>query len=212
LSPHGRYRAKKSIELALICRPQLLRLGLERVLRADPGLSVSSRAGPADITGPVDVAVICERDLENTHLVCERARSAGARAVVVVLRRPQPEPMLACLAAGADGFVAENDDPSELARAIRAAARGEYHVAHGPLTVLLDWHRAQRRSRSERSRQRDRDLLALLASGRSTEEIAQRLGIAPKTVRNRTSLLYRRLGVRSRAQAASAAEELGVLD
>jgi len=38
------------------------------------------------------------------------------------------------------------------------------------------------------------------------------MGIAPKTVRNRSSLLYRRLGVRSRAQAVRIAEERGLLD
>ena len=78
--------------------------------------------------------------------------------------------------------------------------------------LAMDWHRAKRRSQGERSRARDRDLLALLAAGRTTDEIAERLGIAPKTVRNRTSLLYRRLGVRSRAQAAIVAEERGLLD
>jgi len=63
-----------------------------------------------------------------------------------------------------------------------------------------------------RSRRRDLELLRLLASGRSTAEIAASMGIAPKTVRNRSSLLYRRLGVRSRAQAVRIAEERGLLD
>jgi DNA-binding NarL/FixJ family response regulator len=80
------------------------------------------------------------------------------------------------------------------------------------LALLLDWHRAERRPAEERARKRDRDLLGLLAAGASTRAIAARLGIAPKTVRNRASLLYRRLGVRSRAEAARVAEERGLLD
>jgi DNA-binding NarL/FixJ family response regulator len=78
--------------------------------------------------------------------------------------------------------------------------------------MLLDWHREQRRSRGERSRRRDTELLQLLASGRSVSEIAARLGVAPKTVRNRASMLYGRLGVRSRADAVRIAEERGLLD
>jgi DNA-binding NarL/FixJ family response regulator len=80
------------------------------------------------------------------------------------------------------------------------------------LGLLLDWHREQRRPREEQARERDRDLLGLLAAGASTAAIADRLGVAPKTVRNRSSLLYRRLGVRSRAGAVTVAEERGLLD
>ena len=75
------------------------------------------------------------------------------------------------------------------------------------LGLLLALHRAQRTAPNA-----DRALLRLLAGGRPTAEIAGVLGIAPKTVRNRASRLYRRLGVRSRAQAVEAAERRGLLD
>jgi DNA-binding NarL/FixJ family response regulator len=212
LSPHGRNPRKKSIEVVVVCRPQLLRIGLEGVLGGDPGLKVSSFEAMPERDPIADVAVVCDRGIGNLAAECERALDAAARNVAIVLSRPTPEVMLDCLAAGAGGFVAEHDDPAELAHAVRALMRGDYHMAAGPLAMLLDWHRMQRRSQGERARARDRDLLGLLASGRTTEEIAERLGIAPKTVRNRTSLLYRKLGVRSRTQAAIAAEERGLLD
>jgi DNA-binding NarL/FixJ family response regulator len=212
LSPHGSKQAKQPIEVVLVCRPQLLRLGLERLLRKGARLEVSSHASLPHRTVPVDVAVVCDRDAKDAARLCGEALEVCAVALVVVLDQPQPELMLDCLGAGAGGFVSEQDDPNELLEAVGAVARGEYHLARGPLTALLDWHRAERRTRSERSRARDRDLLELLARGRTTGEIAERLGIAPKTVRNRTSLLYRRLGVRSRAQAALVAEERGLLD
>ena len=130
----------------------------------------------------------------------------------MVFRRPTPEAMIECLSAGVRGFAAEHDAPTDLIAATQAAAAGEYHVSAGMLALLLDWHRAQRRPREEQERARDRDLLGLLAAGADTTAIADRLGIAPKTVRNRSSLLYRRLGVRSRAEAAQVAEERGLLD
>ena len=212
MSPNASRQARQSIKVTLVCRPQLLRIGLERVLRDDPKLELASHGALPQLPVPADVAVICAREAKDVAAVCEDALDTTALAVVVVLDRPQPELMLDCLAAGAAGFVTEHDDPTELLRAVRTAAKGDYHLARGPLTVLLDWHRAKRRSQGERSRARDRDLLTLLAAGRTTDEIAERLGIAPKTVRNRTSLLYRRLGVRSRAQAAIVAEERGLLD
>jgi DNA-binding NarL/FixJ family response regulator len=85
-------------------------------------------------------------------------------------------------------------------------------MAPAALELLLDWHRAQRVTRSERARTRERELLGLLAQGRSIGEIAATLELAPKTVRNLSSLLYRRLGVRSRAQAVRIAEDRGLLD
>ena len=211
MSPHGRNHAKKLIEVVLVCRPQLLRLGLQRVLQATAHLKVSSYVSVPERTAAA-VAIICDRGTRDSERACERALAAGVGALVVVLDQPRPEVMLDCLAAGAVGFVAERDDPKELLSALGAALRGDYHVARVPLTALLDWHRVQRRSLTERSRARDRDLLELLASGHTTAEIAERLGIARKTVRNRTSLLYRRLGVHSRTQAAIVAEERGLLD
>jgi DNA-binding CsgD family transcriptional regulator len=88
---------------------------------------------------------------------------------------------------------------------------GDYHMGPRLLSLLLDWERGERR-RPRTAGEAERELLALLASGHTTAEIAAVLGVAPKTVRNRSSLLYRRLGVRSRSQAVRVAEARGLLD
>jgi two-component system, NarL family, nitrate/nitrite response regulator NarL len=204
----GRHDA---LRIALVCRPQLLRLGLERLL-GDAGFAVVSDEVLFTPPVPTAVGVLSERGLGDLETVCSEARGMLAHELVVVLSRPRPEALLECLGAGVRGFTAEHDGPAELLEAVRAAARGEYHVAPGMLALLLDWHRARRLPRDELARRRDRDLLGLLAAGTSTHGIAARMGISPKTVRNRASLLYRRLGVRSRAEAARLAEERGLLD
>lgn len=197
--------------VALVCRAQLLRLGLERVLSV-AGHDVQSHDGLFAPPVPAAVGVLCERQLGDLETVCSEALGTLAMELVVIFRRPTPEAMFECLTAGARGFATELDAPDQVLEAARAAATGEYHVAPGMLGLLLDWHRVQRRPREERARERDRDLLGLLAAGASTAAIADRLGIAPKTVRNRSSLLYRRLGVRSRAEAVSLTFERGLLD
>ena len=81
------------------------------------------------------------------------------------------------------------------------------------MDLLVDWLAHKERAPTAQStRERDATLLRMLAEGRTTSEIATALGIAPKTVRNRASMLYRRLGVRSRAAAVRLAEERGMLD
>ena len=197
--------------VALVCRAQMLRLGLERVL-ASAGHEVHAHDALFSPPDPAEVGVLCERELGDLEASCAEALGTLAWELVIVFRRPTPEAMLECLSAGARGFAAEHDGQADLIAAVGAAARGEYHVSAGMLALLLDWHRAQRRPRDERARSRDRDLLGLLAAGAQTSAIAERLGIAPKTVRNRASLLYRRLGVRSRAEAARVADERGLLD
>jgi DNA-binding NarL/FixJ family response regulator len=208
-----RYAASQgeTLTVALVCRPQLLRLGLERLLEG-AGFAVTSHSVPFTPPTPAAVAVLSARELGDLEAVCAESLGTLADELVIVLGTPAPEAMIECLAAGARGFAAEHDGPAELIMAVRAAAAGEYHVAPAMLSLLLDWHRAVRRPRAERARARDRDLLGLLAAGASTKAIASRLGVAPKTVRNRASLLYRRLGVRSRAEAARVAEERGMLD
>jgi DNA-binding NarL/FixJ family response regulator len=186
--------------------------GLARVLGGEAGIAVSLHPSLPDPAPPASVTVICARETPDVASACRRAAESAAREVVVVLDRPTPELLLECLDAGARGFVFEHDGPGELLRAVKTVADGDYHLGPGPLSLLLDWYRTRRELQTDGARTRDRDLLGLLVAGRTTEEIAERLGIAPKTVRNNTSLLYRRLGVRSRAQAARVAEERGLLD
>jgi DNA-binding NarL/FixJ family response regulator len=203
--------AGQGVRVALVCRPQLLRMGLERLL-ARAGFSVTSHGKLFFPPEPAAVGVLSDRELGDLERVCPDALGTLADELVVVFGRPAPEAMLECLSAGVRGFAAEHDGPRELIGAIHAAAAGAYHVSPGMLELLLDWHRTERSPRAERAQRRDRELLGLLAAGAGTGTIAARLGIAPKTVRNRASLLYRRLGVRSRAEAARLAEERRLLD
>jgi DNA-binding NarL/FixJ family response regulator len=209
----GGSSARKPFDVLVVCRPEVLRAGIARMLADDPQLSVTAAESlPPGGHRAADVAVVCDRGLSDPAAVCSQLLDGRAQAVVVVAARADVDLMLECVAAGASAIVAEADSRRDLQAAVEAALRGEDFVAPSPLSLLLDWHRHRRRSRPERARSRDLELLRLLASGRTTTEIATRLGVSPKTVRNRSSLLYRDLGVRSRAQAVRVAEERGLLD
>src|SRR4029453_11511860 len=126
-------------------RPEILRLGLERVLAQDPAVSVRAHRELGKMRGPADVAVLCERGLSDAAGAVDAAAQHLDVGVVMVAARPDPQTVLDCLAAGATGFLLEEDHASALRLAAAAAARGEYHLGPRLLTLLMDWQRGERR-------------------------------------------------------------------
>ncbi len=105
----------------------------------------------------------------------------------------------AAKAAGASGFVSKDRDAEDVAKAVRLVGRGG--------TVFTP--RAERPA-APLSR-REREVLDMVASGATNREIAQRLYLSAHTVKEHTSALYRKLGVRNRAEAVQRAQRLGLI-
>ena len=100
--------------------------------------------------------------------------------------------------AGASGFVSKDWSADEVAMAVRMVGKG--------MTVFGRQEEAPATPLSER----EREVLALIASGRTNREIAAVLFLSPHTVKEHASALYRKLGVKNRAEAARRAERLGL--
>jgi DNA-binding NarL/FixJ family response regulator len=107
----------------------------------------------------------------------------------------------AARAAGASGFVLKDQPAREICAAVRTVARGGTAFAASAGDAV-----------GERLTTREREVLELLADGATNREIAGRLVLSPHTVKEHTSALYRKLGVRNRAEAARRAHELGLAD
>ena len=106
----------------------------------------------------------------------------------------------AALEAGASGYVLKDADPDEVATAIRAAVRGEVHLdaAVGrALAASMSIHYPVRELSS-----REREVLVLVAQGKSNQEIAHVLVISERTARTHVSHVLGKLGLESRVQAA----------
>jgi DNA-binding NarL/FixJ family response regulator len=119
------------------------------------------------------------------------------------------------LEAGAAGYLLKNSQPAELARAIRAAQAGEAiidsAVAARLVKTLSDGPQTPRRDAFDRLTNRERDVLVLIANGRSNKRIALELGISEKTVKTHVGHVLAKLGVTDRTQAAVLAVQAGLV-
>src|SRR3954467_1504092 len=105
----------------------------------------------------------------------------------------------AAKAAGAAGFVSKDWSAGDVAMAVRMVGKG--------MTVFAPRSEGPSAPLSER----EREVLSLMASGATNKEIAGRLFLSPHTVKEHTSSLYRKLGVRNRAEAVQKAQRLGLI-
>lgn len=124
----------------------------------------------------------------------------------------------AALRAGADGFLLEDAAPDELASAVRVVAAGDAVITPDLTRALIDVVRQQHTSRPlprtsdlDTLTGRERDVLTAVASGGSNAEIAERLSIAPTTVKTHVSNILGKIGARARVQAVTFAYESGLV-
>ena len=133
-----------------------------------------------------------------------RVRAPDSR-VIVLTSYQDDDRLMPAIQAGAAGYLLKNVEPSELARAIRAAHAGEAIIAPSAAARLVRAIADGTRpvvGKPERLTRREREVLELIVKGRSNKRIAFELGISEKTVKTHVGHLLAKLGVTDRTQAA----------
>lgn len=193
-------RGAAAATVALVSGDEVMRRRASAVLSragfrlATVAASVSELAGARGAGRVSAVVVACDdaalhrpSELELLRAVLPEAR------VIVVCPGDARRAVRAALAAGADGYVDEAALDTALAAALQAAAAGQVSVPRSVRDVL------GRPALSHREKQ----VLSLVARGFTNGEIASRLFLAESTVKSHLSSSFRKLGVRSRREAAA---------
>jgi DNA-binding NarL/FixJ family response regulator len=128
-----------------------------------------------------------------------RAADPGPQVVVLTSFSDQHR-ILAALDAGARGYLLKDAGPEELVDGIRAAAGGDAPLAQPAVNAIVA-ARAGGGGEPDLS-ERERDVLGLLARGRSNKAIARELAISEKTVKAHLTSAFRRIGATNRVEAA----------
>ncbi|HEY2278189.1 MAG TPA: response regulator transcription factor [Streptosporangiaceae bacterium] len=218
------------IRVLVVDDQELVRFGFCVILDAADGIAVAGEAanGEAAVaavaaTRPdvvlMDIRMPGMDGLEATRLITGTADpAAGAPPKVVMLTTfDLDDYVYEALRAGASGFLLKDSPRHDLIAAIRAAAAGDALLAPSVTRRLIEAFArrppevAPSPSRVASLTARERDVLLLLARGRSNAEIATTLFVSEATVKTHVGNVLAKLGLRDRVQAVILAYEIGLV-
>ena len=136
----------------------------------------------------------------------------SSRIGVLVLTMFDDDSVFAAMRAGARGYLLKDARLEDVVRAIDAVGRGEAIFSPSIAGRLLAYFANNRpvRTAFPELTEREHEILALIAHGRTNEQIAAQLVVSIKTVRNHVSTIFSKLQVADRAQAVVRAREAGL--
>jgi DNA-binding NarL/FixJ family response regulator len=200
----------------------MYRFGLRTVIQSEPDLELVGEAETG--LDAVELVTALQPEVALLDLNMPELDGIGATArivrevprtgILILTMLEDDESVLAAIRAGAKGYIVKGSGAEEIVRAIRGVAAGD--VIFGPSVgpkVLFALQApvapATDHSFPELTR-REYEVLQLLAQGRSNNDIANRLFVSEKTVRNHLSLIFDKLDVGSRAEAIVLAHRHGI--
>jgi DNA-binding NarL/FixJ family response regulator len=196
----------------------MLREALERLLAPSCDVVGSVPDGRALLNAvpqlrPDVVVLDISMPLLNGLDAARQLKSIMPEAKVVFLTvNEDPDLAAAAIRAGASGYLLKNSAASELLQAIDEAVRGRTYItpliARGLVDTLL--HEGETADKSEQTSLRQREVLQLLAEGKTMKQIAAILGIKPRTVAFHKYGMMKQLGAKSTADLIKIAVKMGV--
>jgi DNA-binding NarL/FixJ family response regulator len=207
-----------TIRVFLVDDHEVVRRGVRDLLEAEEDIEVVGEAGTVEeavgripATSP-DVALLDVRlpDGDGVEL-CRDIRSAHPEIQALMLTSyDDDEALFNAMMAGAAGYVLKQVRGSDLIRDVRRAAAGESTLDPKLTGKLMD--RLRRRHEEDelvaRLTEQERRILELLAEGLTNRQIAERMILAEKTIKNYVSNLLAKLGMARRTEAAVYAAKL----
>jgi DNA-binding NarL/FixJ family response regulator len=208
-----------SVRVVLADDHRILREGLRRSLEAQ-GIDVVGEAADGeeaielatDLSPDVvlmDVTMPVLDGVEATRRI--RQRLPEVRVVVLTMHADEAT-MARAIREGADGYLVKDCSSDEIADTLRRVATGETTVSrHVAASMLAEVHALPAGGPEELVSKREEEVLQLIADGCSSAEVAERLYISQKTVKNHLASIYQKLDAHDRTQAVLRAVRMGIV-
>lgn len=211
--------SKSPLNILLVDDHEVVRLGLKSLIERHAGLRVVAEAGTEDEAVEQAQAHTPDIVLMDIRLAagngvdaCQRIKRTQPNTKVIMLTSYAEDEMLfSAIRAGASGYVLKQVGSTDLVRTIEAVSRGESMLDPSLTQRVFDEMRRtlqkEEASVFEELTAQERQVLLLIANGKTNRSIAQELFLSEGTVRNYVSSILSKLGVSNRAEAAAFAIE-----
>ncbi|MCA6092444.1 response regulator transcription factor [Streptomyces sp. SCA3-4] len=211
------------IRVAVVDDEQLVRSGLRMILGTAPDIDVVADCGGGEAVAMVlrcapDVVLLDIRMPDVDGLTVLRALRAHPHppAVAMLTTFDADEYLAAALRSGAAGFLLKDTDPEQLVRAVRTLAGGGSVLDPGVTRAVIGGYLAAEAESTAAAAvraltPREREVLAHLGAGLANPQIAERMGLAPSTVKDHVRAVLGKLGGVNRVQAAIVADRAGLV-
>lgn len=214
--------ATHPVRIVVVDDQTLFRSGLARLLDEDPRIEVIGQAengaSAVEVVGKLqpDVVLMDVKMPEVDGIEATRrilAESPGVR-VLILTTFDADNSIIQALKAGAAGYVLKDSEADAIVSSILAVMAGERVMASAVARRVLDMLTGTTTPNEfyDGLTAREIEILKLLASGMANKQIAYKLGISEKTVRNHVSNMYEKLQIFDRAQAVLYAVRKGLVE
>jgi DNA-binding NarL/FixJ family response regulator len=197
----------------------LVRQGLKSLLERE-GFQVVAEAGDGQeavahvqsLQPDLAVMDISMPTLNGLDAARQMARSSPKTKTILLTQHDEPQYVSEALEAGVKGYVLKNQVANDLLLAIRQVSRGQVYLSPGVSGAVMEAYQ----SRSEKSRNnpltlRERQVLQLIAEGKSTKDVASLLGISVKTAESHRTRLMQKLDIHETASLVLYAVRHGIV-
>ncbi|QIP87156.1 response regulator transcription factor [Streptomyces sp. Tu 2975] len=213
--------ADKRIRVLLVDDHQVVRRGLRTFLEVQDDIEVVGEAGDGaegvvlteELKPDVVLMDVKMPGMDGIDALRKLRELANPAKVLIVTSFTEQRTVVPALRAGASGYVYKDVDPEALAGAIRSVHAGHVLLQQEIAGALLsEGDPGNGTGRGNSLTEREREVLGLIADGRSNREIARALVLSEKTVKTHVSNILMKLDVADRTQAALWAVRHGTTD
>lgn len=212
----------QQVEVVIVDDHVMVREGIKQLLEMDGDIRVIGEASDGEeglkvveATDPDVLLLDVNMPKMNGLEVLQKIKESGIKRKVLILTiHNEVEYLLKAIEIGVDGYVLKDSELSVLRRAIFAVNEGNTYI-QSSLAPLLKQRLEDPdvvESNEEGLTKREMEVLKLIAEGLYNKEIADRLTISEKTVKNHVSNIFRKIDVSDRTQAAVFAIRSGYVD
>ncbi len=202
------------LRILLVDDHEVVRLGLKSLIARHSGFEVvaearTAREAVAEATRHepdvvvMDIRLPGRSGIEATREITDKLPNTR---VIMLTSYAEDEMLFDAIAAGASGYVLKQIGSGELMRALETVGRGESLLDPAVTQKVFDRVRQAARKDEgaafERLTERELEVLALIAEGKTNKEIAESIYLSEKTVRNYVSSVLHKLGMSTRSEAA----------